>query len=304
MLSINIPVYNIEVIGLVMQLKKQADALSAAYEIRVYDDCSDEDFKIKNSRLAEIPNIIYHELDKNIGRAAIRNKMGLDSSKKYQLFIDADSRLISDRFLKNYLSLASGGCVLCGGTAYSDKKPDDLRKMLRWKYGHMREAVPAKTRTSKKGFIISSNNFLIDRDLFKKIHFREEIRSYGHEDTLLGFDLFSYGAEPLHIDNPVEHTGIEDSDVFLKKTEDAMKNLLIITKFAGENLPILKKSVTFLKKYEKLTLLINPELISWFFKRIRGSLEKHLTGKNPRLFIFDLYKSGYFAKISLQEEHK
>jgi hypothetical protein len=301
MLSINIPVYNIEVSDLVRQLKEQADTLSVDYDIRVYDDSSEEKFKERNRWVRELSNIIYLELDKNIGRSAIRNKMGFDSKRRYQLFIDADSRLVNDRFLKNYIEHAKSGCIISGGTSYSDSKPGDCEKMLRWKYGRMREAVPAKIRAGKKGFIISSNNFFIESDLFKKIHFREEIISYGHEDTLLGFDLFNYGAEPLHIDNPVEHTGIEDSAVFLMKTRDAMKNLLFISKTAGTNASALKSRISFLNAYNMLTQVIPPSMIKWIFIRLSNVLESNLTGKNPQLFIFDLYKLGYYAQISLQE---
>ncbi len=304
MLSINIPVYNIEVSDLVRQIKGQADALSVEYDIRVYDDCSEEKFKIKNRWLAEVPNILYLELDKNIGRAAIRNKMGFDSTRRYQLFIDADSRLVTEGFLKNYIEHAVSGCIICGGTSYSDTKPDDSRKMLRWKYGHLREAVPAKTRTGKKGFIISSNNFFIDSGLFRKIHFREEIRSYGHEDTLLGFDLFINGAEPMHIDNPVEHTGIEDSAVFLKKTQDALKNLHFISKNAAPDASALKSRISFLKAYEKLTKLVPASVIRWIYKNTKAIFESNLTGKNPSLFLYDLYKLGYYAEINFQKTYR
>jgi|LSQX01.1.fsa_nt_gb hypothetical protein len=298
MLSVNIPVFNIEVSDLVMQIKKQAEILAIDYDIRIYDDCSDDSIKLKNRWLQEIPHVIYLELPKNIGRSAIRNKMGFDSTRRYQLFIDADSRLVTDRFLEKYLNHASGECVICGGTSYSDKKPVDTKKMLRWKYGHVREAVPASIRADKKGFIISSNNFFIESNLFKKVHFREELNSYGHEDTLLGLDLFINGTKPLHIDNPVEHTGIEDSIIFLDKTRNALKNLLQISKTVGENGPVLKSKMNFLKQYEKLTVLIPQPVTSWLFKQLRVCLERQLTGKNPRIFLFDLYKLGYYAEIN------
>jgi len=202
MLSINIPVYNIHITDLVWQIKQQAEKISLDFEIRIYDDGSEEQTKNENRKLAEIPNVIYREMEQNLGRAAIRNKMGLESEKPFLLFIDADSKLVSDDFLKKYMELAKPGIVLCGGTSYSAQNPGDEKK-LRWVYGHKREAISAEKRKSKKGFIITSNNFLIDRETFKKIHFRENIGPYGHEDTLLGFDLFQAGIKPKHINNPV-----------------------------------------------------------------------------------------------------
>lgn len=298
MLSVNIPVYNTEVSDLVMQIKIQAEALSIDYDIKIYDDYSKESFKLKNRWLSAVPNVIYREMDKNIGRSAIRNKMGIDSGRNYQLFIDADSKLINERYLENYLNLASPQCVICGGTTYSEKKPEDFKKILRWKYGHKREAVTAKKRTAKKGFIISSNNLFIAKNLFRKIHFREELNSYGHEDTMLGLDLHLNGTDPLHIDNPVMHTGIEDSAIFIEKTKHALENLMQISKNIGQHKTILSSRINFLKQYEKLTKAVPLPLIKWFFNQTRPLLEKHLTGKNPGLFLFDLYKIGYYASIS------
>ncbi len=296
MLSVNIPVYNVEVNDLVWQIKNQADSLEMDYEIRVYDDCSDEPFKQKNSSLNSIPNVIYLELKRNLGRAAIRNKMGIDSKKAFLLFIDADSKLISEDYLKKYIEHAKPGTVLCGGTSYSKEKPIDA-KLLRWVYGHQREAISADKRNSQKGFIITSNNFLIDRELFRKTHFRENLGPYGHEDSLLGFDLFSAGITPHHINNPVEHTGLEDSETFLKKTREALKNLLFISEKIVSNSPEFSQKMRFLKKYRQVTKIFPPVLLRWFFRLFRKTLEKNLCGNNPRLLWFDVYKLGYFAKL-------
>jgi hypothetical protein len=296
MLSINIPVFNVEIKSLIVQLAEQAEALSIDYEIRVYDDCSEENIKIKNRKMKGIPHLVYKELDKNIGRSAIRNKMGFEADKRYLLFIDADSRLVSGNYLQNYLNRAKKGCVICGGTCYSSQKPTDEKKVLRWKYGLTREAVSAEVRSKRRGFIITSNNFLADRELFRKVHFREQIRSYGHEDTLLGLDLFTYGMEPVHIDNPVEHTGLEDANVFLEKSRSAIENLSCISNDKTVNSALLKNRMNFFKQYEKITSVVPPSIIKCLFNQTRELLEKQLTGKNPSLFLFDLYKLGYYSK--------
>jgi glycosyltransferase involved in cell wall biosynthesis len=296
MLSINIPVYNIQVTGLVWQLIKQAEKISIDFEIRIYDDGSKESTKNENRKLAKIPQIIYREMEKNLGRAAIRNKMGLETEKTYLLFIDADSKLISDDYLKNYVELAKPGVVLCGGTSYSPQMPDDEKK-LRWVYGHRREAISAEQRNSKKGFIITSNNFLIDRETFQKIRFRENLGSYGHEDTLLGFDLFQNGIKPEHINNPVEHTGLEDSQIFLNKTKTALENLLFISEKILPETTEFQHRMPFLNRYKKITKIVPASLVALFFNLFEKTFEKNLTSKNPGLFLFDLYKLGYYASL-------
>lgn len=296
MLSINIPVYNVEVTELVWQLKQQAEKISSDIEIIVYDDGSSENFKLENRKLADIPQVFYHEMEKNLGRTAIRNLMGLESQKPYLLFIDADSKLISEDYLKKYIELAKPGAVLCGGTSYSKQEPES-EKLLRWVYGHRREAISAEERNRKKGFIITSNNFLIDRETFQKIHFRENIGPYGHEDTLLGFDLFQAGIQPLHINNPVEHTGLEDSVTFLKKTKAALENLLFISEKIVPEPVEFQNRMPFLNRYRKITKIFPPFVFKWFFNFFRQAIEKNLTGKNPSLFLFNLYKLGYFASL-------
>lgn len=296
MLSINIPVYNIEVTSLVMQCIQQAENLAVDVEIRIYDDGSDAEVKNVNRQLATHAKVIYIELEHNLGRAAIRNKMGMDSEKPYLLFIDADSRLISDDYLKKYVELAKPGTVLCGGTAYASKKPAE-KTLLRWIYGHRREAISAEERNRKKGFIITSNNFLIDREIFQKIPFREDIGPYGHEDTLLGFDLFRAGIQPVHINNPVEHTGLEDSLTFLNKTKAALENLLFISEKIVPEPAEFQTRMPFLNRYRKITKIFPPFVFKALFNLFKKNIEKNLTGKNPHLFLFDLYKLGYFTSL-------
>jgi glycosyltransferase involved in cell wall biosynthesis len=296
MLSINIPVYNILVSELVWQLKKQFDQLALDVEIRIYDDGSEEAVKHENRKLTKIPKVIYREMEQNMGRAAIRNLMGLESQKPYLLFIDADSKLISEDFLKKYAELVKPGVVLCGGTAYSSQKPAE-KKMLRWIYGQHREAISAEKRNSKKGFIITSNNFLIDRDTFRKVHFRENLGPYGHEDTLLGFDMFQAGIKTEHINNPVEHTGLEDSITFLNKTKAALENLLVISENVLPESTAFQKRMPFLNRYRKITRIIPSLLICRLFNQLKYTFEKNLTSKNPNLLLFDLYKLGYFANL-------
>ncbi len=297
MLSINIPVYNTEVNNLVLELQNQARKLNIPFEIRVYDDGSLEEFKMINREIARVSNVIYYELKENIGRAAIRNLMGADSNFGWLLFMDADSKPVDTNYLKNFLNHRRENWVLCGGTVYSDQKPDEPEKQLRWKYGTVREAVSAEIRNSKKGFIITSNNFLIEKRVFDKIHFREDIRNYGHEDTVLGFDLFQNKCEIFHIDNPVEHTGLEDAGVFLEKTRSALKNLNFIFEKLLSGNPDFQNQVWFLNRYKKITQVIPPFFLRMFYRTFSSAMERNLKGNNPRLFWFDVYKLCCFASI-------
>ncbi|MEN8115809.1 MAG: glycosyltransferase [Bacteroidota bacterium] len=297
MLSINIPVYNIVVTELIQQITEQAQKLGILYEINVYDDGSVSEVKSENKIISDIQNVRYVELEINLGRAAIRNKMGLESKFEHLLFIDADSLLIKDNYLECFIQNIKLNRILCGGTTYSAQKPKESEKLLRWFYGQKREAVTAEIRNAQKGFIITSNNFLIEKQVFEKNHFRENLSDYGHEDTLLGYDLFKNDFEIFHIDNPVKHTGLEDSQLFLDKTKTAVKNLEFIAEeiLGGENDFI--NQVNLLNRYFRIVRFIPKAVLAWFFRLCKKSMERNLTGSNPRLFLFDLFKLGYLASL-------
>lgn len=300
MLSINIPVFQIEVENLISDLIFQAEKLSIPFEIRVYDDGSTDEIKKRNRIIEKQTNVIYRELDKNIGRAAIRNKMGLESKYNYLLFIDSDSKLVNENYLETFLKNAKPNRVLCGGTAYSKEKPKEPEKFLRWFYGSHREAISAETRNSKKGFIITSNNFLIEKKVFENIHFRENIKNYGHEDTLLGYDLYSNKIDIFHIDNPVEHIGLEDAGIFLEKTKTALQNLHHITKTLLANDNDFVGQVHFLNRYHTIAKVIPPAFFRAFYAVAKRQTEYHLKSKNPRLFWFDMYKIGFYSTLEYQ----
>jgi hypothetical protein len=297
MLSINIPVYNYLVGDLVAQLSSQAEELQIKYEIRVYDDVSANEIKLQHRQIAEMPNVVYVELGKNIGRSAIRNKMGFESKFQYLLFIDADSLPVNKNYLKNYVENIKPNRILCGGTAYNQQKPSDPEKYLRWFYGSKREAISAKERSGKKGFIITSNNFLIEKPVFEKVHFREDVKNYGHEDTLLGYDLFRAGIEIFHIANPLEHTGLEDSTAFIGKTKTALESLFLIEKQLLKGDEVFVRQVNFLNQYYRITRFLPPVFLRLFYKFSHLFIEKNLKGGNPNLFLFDLYKLGFYSTL-------
>lgn len=298
MLSINIPVFNYEVGELVSQLAKQAEELHIVYEIRVYDDGSEEPVKLKNCKIAGLHGVIYSELKQNMGRSAIRNIMGTDSKFKYLLFIDADSLPANADYLEKFIENAKSNRVVCGGTTYRPEKPAVKGKYLRWFYGMNREAISAKERNSKKGFIITSNNFLVEKSVFENVHFREDLKTYGHEDTLLGYDLFRSGIEISHIDNPVEHTGLEDSQVFVEKTRIALKSLHQIANQILTGDDVFVQQVHFLNRYYTIRKYFPKLLLRLFYKLCHRIIERNLTSGKPSLFLFDLYKLGYYSTLN------
>jgi hypothetical protein len=107
-------------------------------------------------------------------------------------------------------------------------------------------------------------------------------------------DLKKKGILVKHIDNTTYHLGLETSQQFLEKTKIALENLRLITKTDALDL-----SESILLKVSTLSesLHLTP-FISFLFQKTERKMEQNLLSKKPSLLLFDLYKLGYFCKIT------
>lgn len=271
MLSILIPLYNIDGRPLVQELLEQCCHLQLPVEIRIYDDASDPEFQTINSGLSNIPGLVYRLLPQNMGRAKIRNLLAKEALYEYLLFLDADASISQSDFLQQYLDKACPGKVWYGGRSYNSTQPADRKLLLHWRVGQERESIPAAQRSQKPYLSFMSNNFLIPRDLFLQIGFDEGIIDYGHEDTVFGLRLKELQVPLLHLNNPLEHTGLESAAIFLEKTDSAACNLLKLKRIYPQldtpllywykrlrNLPFLSVVLAFAKKWLKTFLCRFP----------------------------------------------
>jgi glycosyltransferase involved in cell wall biosynthesis len=231
MLSICIPIYNRGVINLASELKKQKDAISEKIEIICIDDASEILFKNINKDILTIADR-YIELELNVGRAAIRNLFLNYVQNEYLLFLDADSLIIKKDFLKTYIDKLklSEIDVVFGGRVYPSEC-FDTNRILRFKYGIFRESKSLQQRLLSPYLSFQTNNFLIRRDVLDMNRFNEQLKQYGHEDTLFALILKRNHINVEHIDNVVLNDELETNSEFLYKTEQAVQNLTILMKY-------------------------------------------------------------------------
>ncbi len=230
MLSILIPIYNYNVVKLVTTVIEQCEKENINYEVICIDDKSTPKWLKANEELTQKFKVNYIQLSENLGRSRIRNWMVKLSSKEYVLFLDADSDIIHDSFIKTYIEYIKekGPDVVCGGRIYSDKQPRTLDKMIHWSYGHQYESKNAEYRNTKPSRFFHSNNFICHSSIVAKYPFDESLTSYGYEDLLWGHIIRQNGYTIDHIDNSIIHKGIERNEAFLTKTEEAIDNLVRI----------------------------------------------------------------------------
>jgi len=296
MLSVLIPVYNYDARPIIRALEKEINGLSFPVEILVMDDQSDEAYTLYDSH--NFNHLKYKVLVQNLGRSKIRNLLAEKASHKYLLFIDVDSLPVHTDFLKSYMDAAEKGYIVCGGTNYTKIAPIEREKYFRWFYGHNRESIDIITRKQNGFRSFMSNNFLIAKEDFHQIQFNENLSQYGHEDTLFGLDAEKAGLQIKHIDNPVYHTGLEDTNIFLNKSKKAIENLVLIEKQFPEIIPQLKDSIKLYRWYKQIQKrhLVWPIKfgISFFIPFIK----RNIKSQKPKLKLFDIWKLYYILKSS------
>lgn len=291
MISICIPVYNFTVAELVKKLSDQAGLLDVPSEIILIDDCSDSFFQKQNVSTGKTG--IYIQLEKNIGRAAIRNRFFNYAKYDNLLFLDCDSVILSEDFLSNYVNAIRKhpNSLICGGREYR-KLPPKRAEMLRWKYGIKRESKTCEVRNQCPNRSFMTNNFSISKKIFEAVKFDERLVEYGNEDTLFGFELRKRNINIIHIDNPVLNGYLENNAEYIKKTEAAISNLRNILEFTNYDKDLVD-SVTLLRIFYKLFKA--RRIIEIIFMILRPVIKYFLIKGYINLYLFDFYKLGFLA---------
>ena len=288
MLSILIPIYNFKVVDVVMELKTQAEKLNIPFEILCFDDASST-HKEANSKLKNEAHVRYQELKVNIGRTKIRNLLVEEAKHNNLLFLDCDITIKKLDFLAAYAPYFNSGHIVCGGVAYQEEEPTKAQQ-LRWRYGRKREEKNASIRNQSPYQSFTAFNLLAPKNIFQQIAFNEQIKGYGHEDTLFGIELKKDGITVAHIDNPIIHLGLDENQTFIQKTEIGLQNLSILIQ---ENK--INKDVKLYRYY----LLCKPSLFltEFVFTGLRKWCKNRLTKGSNSLLLFDLFKLSYLLTL-------
>jgi len=301
-ISLLVPVCDYDIIALIHGMKSALGKVPEFCEILIGDDGSSQEFKEKYRSLAgDGVRLLTHE--KNIGRAAIRNHLAMEASGDYLLYIDADTLLPStaEAYLRKWLQVIPQYKVICGGILYHDAPPGDPDKLLRWKYGKWRDQKAATERNKNPYGCFSTFNVLFAREIFSKIRFNEELKQYGYEDRLMGYQLMHAGIKILHIDNGLYHEGLETNKEFLNKTRLGIENLSVLYDSVTDKRGF-ATTVKVLRTYRWLKFFQLAPLMVRIYLKYKDRMEISLDSGKKSILLFRFYKAVMFC--TFREIHK
>ena len=283
-LSILIPTFNDPCSTLVNNLHQQAEALGMTYEILVADDGStQQNVREENRSINARPHCQLIERRVNAGRASIRNFLAQQARYAWLLFIDSDMVVCRNDYLRKYASCEETP-IVDGGVVIGACKPGNLRSLYE-KAAESKHTPEERQLSPYRDF--HTANFMIRRTLMLEHPFDERFKSYGYEDVLFGKAMEKASVPILHIDNPMSFEIFEENEHFVSKTEEGLRTLY---EFRNE-----------LQGYSRLldhiqTLPHTP--IRWWHQLFGAIERKHLASRHPSLWVFNLYKIGYFLSIA------
>lgn len=342
-LSILIPLYNQVGVALAMALSKQVeqcakeekkknegkgnanDTISLGFEIIFADDGSaDATARQRNAIIAQLPYCQYIERPKNVGRSAIRNFLAHTAHYSHLIFLDGDVAIKRGNFVQTYLAHRNDADVIIGTLHFSrmqvacdtaediightKRAKEETKKTtepvlyddnLKYRYEQQFLAKhPVKKRMQQPYASFRTTNFMVRRDLLLAYPFDETFHEYGYEDTLFGKQLKEHGATLIHLDNAATIADYEDNATFVAKTEESLRTL-------AAHAHQLQGYSTLLHTANKLKCLHLQPLIAFVFKLFKGLLHKNLCSNSPSVFLFNVYKLGYYVNLtrSISQTH-
>ena len=296
MISILIPTYNYDCHELIEKLSIQCTELKRtnclhSFEIIVADDAS-TNTAVKQSLLettAAMPGVRWILNDHNLGRSRIRNLLLSEAKGDYVIFIDDDAKVVDDAYVKNYWALRHEADVICGDLV-NPKKVMPGRE-LRYRYELAAEPHRLATHRAQRPYErFSTFNFFARHEVIASIGFNENIHEYGYEDVLMGFELERRKVKILHIDNPLQHNGIDTNAEFLAKTQAALRTLAALP----PDIQLKFKMAQYAQLLHKWHIAY---AVGLGLKVISPLLKWQLLSKHPSVGCFQIYKLAYYLNI-------
>ncbi len=288
-LSVLIPFYRDDASDLLMALSAQE--ASDSVEIILVDDGTKEaalTARITQAVMASEKAACLVTLAENQGRSAARNHLQQAANADWILFLDADMRPVSDKFLENYLQLihANIADVLFGGFTV-EKKSQNRDGELHRALSEISDCLPVYEREAAGPQFVASSNLCIKKSVIQENPFDDGFIGWGWEDSEWAArisDLYTL----KHVSNPALHIGLESTDTLLKRFSTSGANYVRFT----EKHPDLARTLTLYRLSNRLKSIPGQKLVRPFLKAV---VKLPLPIK-ARLFALKLWRASWYAE--------
>lgn len=249
-------------------LEKQETSLT--YELIVVDDCSTVHLPDLGFGKGKRANWKLLRNEKNLGRAATRNRGLREAKGEYILMIDDDIWASPGLLQAHYEAQKRiGGGVVIGAVPPATEVANTVwHRYLTKRYGRIHERLQGKNLNY--GFFFTGNVSLPSRFLSQTGDFNEAFSEYSYEDTELGYRLQKTGALFYYASDAVGyHLFNETLDTICKKAYQLGRSASIFVRLhPGEARSIQYHSITMgpwrgrslIKNIIKLLLMSRPFL--------------------------------------------
>lgn len=298
MISVLIPTYDYNTLPLVTELHQQLSAANIAFEIIVQDDASPLNSNTDNNqKINLLSDCRFERNDTNLGRGQNRNALIQKAQFDWVLLMDCDMFPKSKGFIQNYIHQIqnSNHSVYFGGLQYRAEKPEKSQ-LLRWVFGKSREEIPLSKRQSHPYDYCLISNLLIRKTVLLEHPFNTAIYQYGYEDLVFILELKKHCIPITHLENEAFHLNLESSAIFLQKFHSSLQNLQWIL----DHQILQAEDTALTRTYAKISKFGLTRLAAFCFRISQSLMTKQLLSAKPSLFIFDLYRLGYFCQLNLR----
>lgn len=298
MISVLIPTYDYNTLPLVTELHQQLSVADIAFEIIVQDDASPLNSNTDNNqKINLLSDCRFERNDTNLGRGQNRNALIQKAQFDWVLLMDCDMFPKSKGLIQNYIHQIqnSNHSVYFGGLQYRAEKPEKSQ-LLRWVFGKSREEIPLSKRQSHPYDYCLISNILIRKTVLLEHPFNTAIYQYGYEDLVFILELKKHRIPIIHLENEAFHLNLESSAIFLEKFHSSLQNLQWIL----DHQILQAEDTALTRTYAKISKFGLTRLAAYCFRISQSLMTKQLLSAKPSLFVFDLYRLGYFCKLNLR----
>lgn len=290
-LSVLIPYFKDDPTALLHALLSQTSDQNGV-EILIYDDgTGDPELNTKvcaavKSAHSPVHLIIAH---KNKGRSAARNALQKNARADWVLFLDADMRPVSHRFLTDYIDLIESKIadVIFGGFTVA-KKAQEPDQELHRALSEVSDCLSLTARQAAGPQFVASSNLAVHKAVLEAEGFDDAFSGWGWEDSEWAARV-SKRFDLIHADIPALHLGLESTDTLLRRFKTSGHNYVRFT----EKHPDIAKTLSLFKISQKLRKTPGQKLMRPFLKL---AVKLNFMPMKLRLVALKLWRASHYAE--------